>query len=68
MVSNYLQPVFGVLSAAVLLREKITWNMISGGLLVLAGTALATFEDAWRSKRSTREPEIATHRPARLSE
>lgn len=68
MVSNYLQPVFGVLSAAVLLRENITWNMISGGLLVLAGTALATFEDVWRSRRSAKEPQIASHGRARLPE
>jgi drug/metabolite transporter (DMT)-like permease len=50
MISNYLQPVFGVLAAAVLLRERITWNMISGGLLVLGGTALATFEDSRRDR------------------
>jgi O-acetylserine/cysteine efflux transporter len=50
MVSNYLQPVFGVLAAAVLLRERITWNMVSGGLLVLGGTALATFEDSRRDQ------------------
>jgi O-acetylserine/cysteine efflux transporter len=52
MISNYLQPVFGVLAAAMLLRERITWNMISGGLLVLGGTALATFEDSRRDQRS----------------
>jgi drug/metabolite transporter (DMT)-like permease len=59
MVSNYLQPVFGVLAAAVLLRERITWNMVSGGLLVLAGTALATFEGSWRARRGTSAPETA---------
>jgi drug/metabolite transporter (DMT)-like permease len=59
MVSNYLQPVFGVLAAAAILREKITWNMVSGGLLVLAGTALATFEDSWRARRTASVPEAA---------
>ncbi|MCL4853818.1 MAG: DMT family transporter [Bryobacterales bacterium] len=42
MVSNYLQPVFGVLAAAVLLSETITFSMLGGGLLVVLGTALAT--------------------------
>jgi drug/metabolite transporter (DMT)-like permease len=42
MVSNYLQPVFGVLTAAVLLRESITPGMLGGGLLVVLGTVLAT--------------------------
>ena len=45
MVSNYLQPVFGVLTAALLLSEHITWNMIGGGLLVVVGTGIATFEE-----------------------
>jgi len=66
MVSNYLQPVFGVLAAAVVLRERITWNMISGGLLVLAGTALATFEDLWRARRATSVPETAVQRQGNI--
>jgi hypothetical protein len=33
--------------------------MVSGGLLVLAGTALATFEDLWRARRGTSAPEAA---------
>jgi len=56
MISNYLQPVFGVLAAATLLRERITWNMISGGLLVLGGTALATFEDSRRDQEPISPP------------
>jgi drug/metabolite transporter (DMT)-like permease len=48
MVSNYLQPFFGVLMAAVLLHERITLPMIVGGILVVGGTVLATFEDSWR--------------------
>ena len=66
MVSNYLQPVFGVLAAAVVLRERITWNMISGGLLVLAGTALATLEDLWRARRGTSAPETAVQRQGNI--
>jgi drug/metabolite transporter (DMT)-like permease len=48
MVSNYLQPFFGVLMAAMLLGERITFPMIIGGCLVLIGTTLATFEESWR--------------------
>jgi drug/metabolite transporter (DMT)-like permease len=53
MVSNYLQPFFGVLMAAVLLGEKITTSMMLGGLLVLVGTTLATFEESWRPAAET---------------
>ena len=48
MVSNYLQPFFGVLMAAMLLGERITSSMMIGGFLVLIGTTLATFEESWR--------------------
>ena len=51
MVSNYLQPFFGVLMAAILLRERVTATMLIGGLLVVGGTALATFEESWRTKK-----------------
>jgi drug/metabolite transporter (DMT)-like permease len=51
MVSNYLQPFFGVLMAALLLRERVTVTMVIGGLLVIGGTALATFEESWRVKK-----------------
>jgi drug/metabolite transporter (DMT)-like permease len=51
MVSNYLQPVFGVLMAAILLHEKVTRTMAIGGMLVVAGTALATFEESWQAKK-----------------
>ncbi|MCX6621285.1 MAG: DMT family transporter [Acidobacteria bacterium] len=60
MVSNYLQPVFGVLVAAVLLHEKITLNMLGGGLLVVLGTVLATFEGTRRGRaRSVAEQEAS---------
>jgi drug/metabolite transporter (DMT)-like permease len=47
MVSNYLQPFFGVFMAAMLLHERITLPMIVGGILVVGGTVVATFEDSW---------------------
>jgi drug/metabolite transporter (DMT)-like permease len=51
MVSNYLQPVFGVLTAALILSEHITWNMIGGGLLVVSGTGIATFEEYLQTRK-----------------
>lgn len=58
MVSNYLQPFFGVLMAAMLLGEKINLTMILGGCLVIGGTVLATFEESWRASdtSSTNDP------------
>ena len=41
-VSIYLLPVFGVLISTVVLREKITLPMITGGSLVLLGAYLVT--------------------------
>ena len=41
-LSNYLIPFFGVIIAAVVLRERLTTFMILGGLLVLASTLLVT--------------------------
>jgi drug/metabolite transporter (DMT)-like permease len=51
MVSNYLQPLFGVVMAAILLGEKVTFTMIGGGLLVIGGTVLATFEGSWQFQK-----------------
>jgi len=51
MVSNYLQPFFGVLMAAVLLHERVTLAMAIGGVLVIGGTALATFEESWQARK-----------------
>lgn len=51
-LSNYLIPFFGVITAAVLLGEKLTRFMVLGGLLVLGSTLLITvFEE--RLKRKT---------------
>jgi drug/metabolite transporter (DMT)-like permease len=38
----YLEPVVSVLGAAVFLRERISAGMIGGGLLILAGVAVAS--------------------------
>lgn len=53
MVSNYLQSLFGVVMAAILLGEKVTITMIGGGLFVIGGTVLATFEETWQFKKET---------------
>ena len=44
-VSNYLIPFFGVLLAALILGERLTWPMVAGGVLVLVSTVLATVFD-----------------------
>jgi drug/metabolite transporter (DMT)-like permease len=44
-LSNYLIPFFGVLIAAIVLRERLTGFMIVGGLLALASTLLITVWD-----------------------
>ncbi|MHC5907216.1 DMT family transporter [Streptomyces sp. S6] len=38
---NYVVPVFAVLLGVVLLGEPATWNLVVGGLVVLAGVAFA---------------------------
>ena len=46
---SYLVPVFAVLTGVVLLDESLTWNLLVGGLVVLAGVAYA-------ENRFTRRP------------
>jgi drug/metabolite transporter (DMT)-like permease len=41
-LSNYLIPLFGVLTAAVVLHERLTTFMVIGGVLVLVSTLLVT--------------------------
>lgn len=41
-LSIYLLPVFGVLISAVTVGEKVTWNLVLGGALVLVSTFLVT--------------------------
>ena len=43
-----LIPVFAALWGVWILNEPITWAIVSGGALVLAGTALAT-EFSWKA-------------------
>jgi drug/metabolite transporter (DMT)-like permease len=38
-----LEPVYGILFAFVLLGEKPSWTMLSGGALILASTTAAMF-------------------------
>jgi len=44
-----LIPVFGVLSGAVLLHEPLSWRILAGGLLVVAGVL--------RTQRQARDDE-----------
>jgi drug/metabolite transporter (DMT)-like permease len=41
-LSNYLIPLFGVLTAAIVLHERLTTFMVIGGILVLVSTLLTT--------------------------
>jgi len=41
-LSMYLLPVFGVLISAVTLKEKMTWQLLAGGILVFVAAFLAT--------------------------
>jgi drug/metabolite transporter (DMT)-like permease len=44
----YLIPIIGVAAGAVILGEKVTPGMITGGALILAGVAIAQFGDRLR--------------------
>lgn len=49
-LSNYLITLFGVVIAAIVLRERLTRDMILGGIVVLAATVLVTvYESRTRS-------------------
>ncbi|MEN6533292.1 MAG: DMT family transporter, partial [Bryobacteraceae bacterium] len=50
-LSNYLLPVFGVLLSTITLKEKVTWQMLAGGLLVFVGTYLATTYEERKKKK-----------------
>jgi drug/metabolite transporter (DMT)-like permease len=50
----YLEPVVSVLGAAAFLRERVTLVMIGGGLLILAGVAVAS------ASRAPRQPQRIT--------
>lgn len=44
MIFAYLQPIFGVIMAVILLHEKVTVSMVIGGLMVIAGTFVVALE------------------------
>lgn len=55
-LSIYLLPVFGVLLSTVVVREKITAQLVFGGLLVFSGTFLVTvYEERKRMKNVASE-------------
>ena len=55
-LSIYLLPVFGVLLSTVFLHEKITAQLVLGGLLVFAGTFLVTvYEERSRMRAAASE-------------
>lgn len=52
-LSVYLLPVFGVLFSALLLGEKLTANLLAGGLLIFVSCFLVTvYEERQRHLRS----------------
>lgn len=56
-LSNYLIPFFGLVIAAIVLRERLTPFMIIGGILVLLSTLLIT---VWEEHRRPRKEDSAT--------
>jgi drug/metabolite transporter (DMT)-like permease len=56
-LSIYLLPVFGVLISALMLHERVTAQLVLGGLLVFGGTLVATVvEDRLKSRQGTVAP------------
>ncbi len=50
-VSVYLLPVFGILFSAILLREKLTFNLVAGGILIFISCFLVTvYEERQRMR------------------
>lgn len=49
-LSIYLLPVFGVLISSITVGEKVTWNLIVGGALVLGSTFLVTTYDGQKKE------------------
>jgi drug/metabolite transporter (DMT)-like permease len=57
-LSIYLLPVFGVLLSTVVVRERITAQLVFGGLLVFAGTFLVTvYEERKRMAKASQQEE-----------
>ena len=56
-LSIYLLPVFGVLLSTLVVHERVTARLVSGGLLVFAGTFLVTvYEERKRVRKVSEEP------------
>ena len=55
-LSNYLIPFFGLVIAAVVLKERLTPAMVAGGVLVLASTLLIT---VYEERKRTRAESVA---------
>jgi drug/metabolite transporter (DMT)-like permease len=52
-LSVYLLPVFGVVFSALLLKEKLTANLLAGGLLIFVSCFLVTvYEEKQRHRRT----------------
>ena len=55
-LSNYMIPFFGLVIAAVVLRERLTLPMIFGGVLVLLSTLLITVYEEHRNRQPVSLP------------
>jgi drug/metabolite transporter (DMT)-like permease len=51
-LSNYMIPFFGLVIAAVVLHERLTWFMILGGVLVLLSTLLVTVYEEHQKRQA----------------
>jgi drug/metabolite transporter (DMT)-like permease len=61
-LSIYLLPVFGVLLSTVVVRERITPQLVLGGLLVFTGTFLVTVYEERKRMRNI-APEVQAKQP-----
>lgn len=64
---NYVVPVFAVLVSVTLIGESITWNLIVGGLVVLAGVAFAENRFGTLRRQPHATPEQAAPAPSCLT-
>jgi drug/metabolite transporter (DMT)-like permease len=55
-LSIYLLPVFGVILSNIVVKEKITLQLVAGGLLVFAGTLLITVYEERKQSRAIAQP------------
>ena len=53
ILSVYMSPIFGVIMAAITLHERITLELILGGILVFVSTFLVTYYEDRRQRRET---------------